>query len=123
MRLRNKTAIVTGAAHGIGKAIAMQFAQEGADVAIFDINLPKAEEVADAIRTLGRKALAVPCDVGDSQHLAILGALGTAEIPLATQLLRKHIRDSAIQVKRHMRLTRPLSRRTEARSPRQIAGA
>ena len=60
---------------------------------------------------------------GDSQHLAILGALGTAEIPLATQLLRKHIRDSAIQVKRHMRLTRPLSRRTEARSPRQIAGA
>ena len=85
MRLRNKTAIVTGAAHGIGKAIAMQFAQEGADVAIFDINLPKAEEVADAIRTLGRKALAVPCDVGDSQQVAqafeqTIAALGGVDI-------------------------------------------
>jgi NAD(P)-dependent dehydrogenase (short-subunit alcohol dehydrogenase family) len=85
MKLRNKTAIVTGAAHGIGKAIAMQFAQEGADVAIFDINLPKAEEVADAIRTLGRKALAVPCDVGDSQQVAqafeqTIAALGGVDI-------------------------------------------
>ena len=85
MKLRNKTAVVTGAAHGIGKAIAMKFAEEGADVAIFDINLPKAAEVADAIRALGRKALAVPCDVGDSGQVArafeqAIGALGGVDI-------------------------------------------
>jgi DNA-binding GntR family transcriptional regulator len=56
------------------------------------------------------------------QHLAILDALGTPDLPLGIQLLRKHIRDSAIQVKWHMHRTRSLSRRTDARSPRQIAG-
>lgn len=70
MKLQNKTVVVTGAAHGIGKAIAIKFAEEGADVAIFEINLPKAEEVAATIRGLGRKALVVKCDVGDSQQVA-----------------------------------------------------
>jgi len=85
MKLQNQSAIVTGAAHGIGKAIAMKFAEEGADVAIFDINLPKAEEVAATIRALGRKALAVECDVGDSQQVAkafeqAIAALGGVDI-------------------------------------------
>ncbi len=85
MKLQNKTAIVTGAAHGIGKAIAIKFAEEGADVAIFDINLPKAEEVAATIRAMGRKALAVECDVGDSQQVAkafeqAIAALGGVDI-------------------------------------------
>jgi NAD(P)-dependent dehydrogenase (short-subunit alcohol dehydrogenase family) len=64
MRLSNKLAVVTGAASGIGKAIATAFAQEGADVAILDINLPKANEVVASIQSLGRKAIAIKCDVG-----------------------------------------------------------
>lgn len=64
MKLSNKFAVVTGAASGIGKAIATAFAQEGADVAILDINLPKANEVAASIQSLGRKAIAIACDVG-----------------------------------------------------------
>jgi NAD(P)-dependent dehydrogenase (short-subunit alcohol dehydrogenase family) len=64
MRLLNKTAVVTGAASGIGKAIAYAFADEGADVVIFDINAPKAEEVAAEIQKRGRRAAFISCDVG-----------------------------------------------------------
>ena len=64
MKLSSKLAVVTGAASGIGKAIATAFAREGADVAILDINLPKANEVVAAIQSLGRKAIAISCDVG-----------------------------------------------------------
>jgi NAD(P)-dependent dehydrogenase (short-subunit alcohol dehydrogenase family) len=64
MRLENRTAIVTGAARGIGKAIALAFAAEGADVAILDIDPPRAEEVAAQIRNQGRRACFVRCDVG-----------------------------------------------------------
>ena len=64
MRLKNKTAIVTGAASGIGKAIALTFAAEGADVVIFDIDEPKAEEVILQIRDLRQRAHFIRCDVG-----------------------------------------------------------
>lgn len=64
MRLENKRAIVTGAASGIGKAIALAFAAEGADVAILDINKEWAEKVVETIRSQGRRACFVPCDVG-----------------------------------------------------------
>ena len=64
MRLKNKTAIVTGAASGIGKAIALAFAAEGADVVILDIDQPKAEEVVTRIRNEGRRAHFSRCDVG-----------------------------------------------------------
>ncbi len=70
MRLANKTAIVTGGASGIGKAIAHAFAREGADVAIFDINQTKAAAVVAELQALGRRALFVPCDVGDSRQVA-----------------------------------------------------
>ncbi|MCX6921621.1 MAG: 3-oxoacyl-ACP reductase FabG [Verrucomicrobia bacterium] len=69
MKLSNKTAVVTGAASGIGKAIATAFAQEGANVAILDINLAKAKEVVAAIQALGRKAIAIPCDVGYAEQV------------------------------------------------------
>jgi NAD(P)-dependent dehydrogenase (short-subunit alcohol dehydrogenase family) len=69
MKLSNKTAVVTGAASGIGKAIATAFAQEGANVAILDINLPKANEVVAAIQALGRKAIAISCDVGYAEQV------------------------------------------------------
>jgi NAD(P)-dependent dehydrogenase (short-subunit alcohol dehydrogenase family) len=66
MKLSSKSAIVTGAASGIGKAIAMAFAREGADIAILDINPAPARQAAQAIQALGRKAVAIECDVGQA---------------------------------------------------------
>jgi NAD(P)-dependent dehydrogenase (short-subunit alcohol dehydrogenase family) len=64
MRLENKKTIITGAASGIGKAIALAFADEGADVAILDIDMVKAREVAAEIEDKGREAVCLECDVG-----------------------------------------------------------
>jgi NAD(P)-dependent dehydrogenase (short-subunit alcohol dehydrogenase family) len=63
MRLQGKVAIVTGAARGIGLAIAQRFVKEGAHVALAD--WLKAEVEAEAA-ALGASALAVPTDVGDA---------------------------------------------------------
>ena len=67
MRLRGKTAVVTGAAAGIGKGIAVAFAREGANVVIADLDLKAATETAAAISATGAKALAVAMDVADEK--------------------------------------------------------
>lgn len=61
--LEDKVALVTGGSQGIGRAIALMLAQAGADVAIADLNLEGAQEVAQGIEALGRKALALQADV------------------------------------------------------------
>ncbi len=58
-----KIALVTGGAQGIGGAIALKFAELGADVVIADINLPHATETAERIAGLGRRSIAVETDV------------------------------------------------------------
>ena len=63
MRLQNKVAIVTGAAHGIGKAYARGFAQEGAHVVIADVDRPGGEAVAKALVDSGLSAWARTTDV------------------------------------------------------------
>jgi 3-oxoacyl-[acyl-carrier protein] reductase len=63
MSLAGKNAVVTGGASGIGRGISLRLAREGANVAIFDLNLAGAENVADEIRVQGRKALACRVDV------------------------------------------------------------
>lgn len=63
MQLKNKTAIITGAASGIGKEIALCFAKEGAKVAIADLNLASAQQVADGINQTGGQAMAVAMNV------------------------------------------------------------
>ena len=55
MKLEGKIAVVTGGAAGIGKAIAVALANEGADVAIADLQIEKAEAVAAQLQTLGRR--------------------------------------------------------------------
>src|SRR5215472_15978305 len=62
-RLQGKVAIVTGAARGIGRAIAMRLAIEGASVAIADIEQGAAEGTAKEIRDSGVKAIAIKLDV------------------------------------------------------------
>jgi NAD(P)-dependent dehydrogenase (short-subunit alcohol dehydrogenase family) len=73
MRLTNKKSLVTGGAGGIGRAIALAFAREGAAVAIADVNLPGAQQTASEIRAAGVEALAIECDVsrGDQVDRAV----------------------------------------------------
>ena len=63
MRLERKTVIVTGAGRGIGRAIALSLAKEGANIVISDINLKEAKQVAKEIEDLGQTSLAVKTDV------------------------------------------------------------
>lgn len=70
MRLKDKKAVVTGGASGIGKAIASAFATAGADVAIFDFNQGSAESTAQQIaRTTGKVVHPIHCDVGDAAQV------------------------------------------------------
>src|ERR671937_1419517 len=63
MRLGGKIAIVTGGGSGIGHGIVLAMAREGADIAIPDIQVLNAEKVADEVKGLGRRALAMKTDV------------------------------------------------------------
>jgi 3-oxoacyl-[acyl-carrier protein] reductase len=64
--LENKVALVTGSGRGIGRSIALCLARHGADVAISDIDPTTAEAVAEEIRQLGRRSIAIVCNVSDS---------------------------------------------------------
>ena len=63
MRLKGKTAFVTGGASGIGRETCLIFAQEGANVVVADIQYDKAKEVAEECKKYGVEAIAPPCDV------------------------------------------------------------
>ncbi len=62
----NQVAVVTGAGRGIGRAIALRFAAEGADVVVVSRTAENSEKVAEEVRALGRKAWAVAVDVADT---------------------------------------------------------
>ena len=64
-RLENKVAIVTGGATGIGEAICLKFAREGAKVPVNGLPDDPVEDVADAIRNEGGEAIAFAADVSD----------------------------------------------------------
>ena len=82
MRLKGKTALITGAAQGFGFGIAETFVREGARVAVLDINGDKAKEAAAAI---GQGTIAFACDVADAASVmrtaeAVIAAFGKLDI-------------------------------------------
>lgn len=85
MKLTGKVAVVTGAASGMGKAIAELFAEEGAKVVVSDLNLDNAQAVAQGIENKGGTAIAIAANVAaeeDVQQLidGTVSAFGTVDI-------------------------------------------
>lgn len=80
MKLEGRNALVTGASLGIGRAVAVELARQGANVGLnFRSNLDKAKEVAREIEQLGRKALILQADVADQKAVEDIVAKTAAE--------------------------------------------
>jgi NAD(P)-dependent dehydrogenase (short-subunit alcohol dehydrogenase family) len=133
-RLKDRIALITGASRGIGRAVALRFAQEGAQVLLLARNRKGLEEVDDAIKAIGGKATLIPLDLADGKAVDALGPslyerfgkldvlVGNAAIlgrlsPL-THIPAEHWeRSFAVNVTANWRLIRtldPLLRRSEA---------
>lgn len=69
MRLKDKVALVTGGARGIGREIALLYAQEGADIIIWDVNPEESAKTCKDIEVLGRKSMSDQVDVTDSKKV------------------------------------------------------
>jgi 3-hydroxybutyrate dehydrogenase len=85
MKLKDKSAIITGAASGIGKEIALVFAREGAKIAIADLNKDAADATASEIRASGGQAIGVAMNVTDEQGVndgvaAVVRAFGGVDV-------------------------------------------
>ena len=85
MKLKDRIAIVTGAGRGIGEAVSLRFAGEGAKIACVDVNIEDAKDTAAQIKTKGGDAIAVKCDVSkaaevDAMAKEVLDAFGTIDI-------------------------------------------
>ncbi|MGH7599386.1 MAG: acetoin reductase [bacterium] len=69
MSINGKVALITGAGQGIGRAIALRLAQDGADIAIADVNEEKMKAVAAEVKKIGRKATTFKADVTNRDHV------------------------------------------------------
>jgi 3-oxoacyl-[acyl-carrier protein] reductase len=83
--LQGQVAIITGAGQGIGKAISLRFAKEGADIGILDINVKTATKTGEEIRQTGRRSVVVEADVSNHDHVRsaidqVAGKLGHIDI-------------------------------------------
>jgi 3-hydroxybutyrate dehydrogenase len=94
MRIKDKVAILTGAASGIGKEIAITFAREGAKVAIADLNQKAADAAAREIDSTGKRAIGVAMDVADEQQVED----GTAKVIKTFGSLDVLVSNAGIQI-------------------------
>ncbi len=80
LRLDNKNALITGGASGIGRATAIRFAEEGANIFVADRHLQAAEQTAAEVKKLGRKALAYQVDTSDEAQVNAMVARMVADL-------------------------------------------
>jgi len=85
IRFKDKVTVVTGAARGIGRAIALAFIGEGAKVALVDIDGEPLEKLREEIVNCGSQALRIPCDISKSSAVGemvnlVLGTFGRMDI-------------------------------------------
>jgi len=85
--MHGQVAVVTGAGRGLGRAIALAYAEAGADVVCAARTLEDVEKVADEIRALGRRALAISCDVTSDEERRALVQRAAADMGRLTQLV------------------------------------
>jgi NAD(P)-dependent dehydrogenase (short-subunit alcohol dehydrogenase family) len=79
MRFTNKSVLVTGGGSGIGRAVCLAFAREGADIGVADISVEGAESTMQEVKKAGRKAIALKADVTDPASVqAMVTQAGTA---------------------------------------------
>lgn len=78
-KLQGKVAIVTGAGRGIGRGIALRLAKDGADVIVADVHADNMQEVCGEIGALGRKSMAIACDVTQEKDVNALVDRAVAE--------------------------------------------
>jgi NAD(P)-dependent dehydrogenase (short-subunit alcohol dehydrogenase family) len=102
MLLENRVAIITGGTKGIGKGITLKFASEGCDVIVSARHIGAAREVADKIKALGRKSLAVKADVSRRAEVDAMVARTVKEFGKIDILVNNAggtglVRDSAIE--------------------------
>lgn len=100
MRLKDKVAIITGGADGIGKAYALAFAREGAKIVIADINIGSAQTLADDLTRQGTEALAVRTDVSkaaDTTEMAERAVDRFGRIDILVSNAAKFQRNAAIR--------------------------
>ena len=85
MKLKNKVALITGGAQGLGKSIALAMANEGANIVVCDINPKTLADAIDEIEKTGVRCLGIKCDVSSTESVSslfreIVSAFGTLDI-------------------------------------------
>ena len=96
MELEDKIALVTGAGRCMGRAISLQLAEAGANIAVSDIDASTAEDTAVAVKQLGRESIAVPADMGsvsdiDRMIQQAIDAFGRIDIVVNTAGVTKYL--------------------------------
>src|SRR6185503_7424116 len=87
MKLAGRLALITGGGRGIGRAIALAFAQEGAGVIVAARSLDQIESVASEIRAQGATALPIACDVSDGRSVQQMFAQVREQIGRAPDIM------------------------------------